>query len=139
MMSNLVLLDTGVVLRYITGDVDVLQRIRELRNQFGALLICPQVLYEFWVVATRFQAQGGFGLKPDQAGQFVNQIVDVFTLLPDPEDLWVYWVQLCVRHGVSGRQAHDARLVAWMDAYRISHLYTLNASDFRRYTHIQTV
>lgn len=138
-MNSLVLIDTGVVLRYIIGDVPATQRIKSLTTQFGLLYICPQVLYEFWTVATRPQAQNGFGLTPQQASQFVYQIVDQFALLPDPPDLWRRWVELCKKHGVSGRDAHDARMVAWMDAYGISYLCTLNPDDFKRYTHIQIV
>ncbi len=138
MISRAVLLDTGIVLRYITGDHAVIQRVGQLKVEYE-ILVCPQVLYEFWVVATRPKGQNGLGLMPAQASHQVYQIVNAFILLPDPEDLWERWVRLCTDHSVSGRQAHDARIVAWMDAYSVSRLYTLNPSDFARYQHIQMV
>ncbi len=47
------------------------------------------------------------------------------------------WLDLCTRHAVRGRQAHDTRLVAVMLAHGITHLVTLNAGDFERYSEIK--
>jgi predicted nucleic acid-binding protein len=41
-----------------------------------------------------------------------------------------------VTHGVSGKKAHDARLVAAMTVNGITHILTFNADDFTRYTGI---
>ncbi len=43
------------------------------------------------------------------------------------------WKGLVIQHAVKGVQVHDARLVAWMQAYGVSRLLTLNAADFARY------
>jgi len=40
---------------------------------------------------------------------------------------------------VTGKRAHDARLVAAMLRHRISQLLTINATDFTRYTGIAVV
>jgi predicted nucleic acid-binding protein len=40
---------------------------------------------------------------------------------------------MVVQHGIQGVQVHDARLVAWMQAYGITHIVTLNTADFARY------
>jgi hypothetical protein len=47
--------------------------------------------------------------------------------------MYALWRQLVVRNALMGVQVHDARLVAWMQAHGISHLLTLNPSDFARY------
>ena len=39
-------------------------------------------------------------------------------------------------HGVSGKKAHDARLVATMTVNGITHILTFNADDFTRYAGI---
>jgi hypothetical protein len=41
-----------------------------------------------------------------------------------------------VRYAVSGMKVYDARLVASIKAYGITHLLTFNADDFRRYQDI---
>lgn len=41
-----------------------------------------------------------------------------------------------MQHGIIGVSVHDARLVATMNAFSISHILTLNASDFKRYSGI---
>jgi predicted nucleic acid-binding protein len=47
--------------------------------------------------------------------------------------------ELVVAAGVSGVQVHDARLVAVMRVYGLTHILTLNAPDFRRYPGIVAV
>jgi hypothetical protein len=42
-------------------------------------------------------------------------------------------------HSVSGKPAHDARLVAFMDGHGIRQLVTLNAGDFTRYGWIRAL
>jgi len=49
------------------------------------------------------------------------------------------WLDLCSRYGVSGRPAHDTRLVALMLAQGLTHLLTLNSADFARYTEITSL
>jgi predicted nucleic acid-binding protein len=44
-----------------------------------------------------------------------------------------------LRHRVSGAQVHDARLIASMKVYGITHLLTFNADDFTRYLDITVV
>jgi hypothetical protein len=62
-----------------------------------------------------------------------------FRLLPDSLATYQEWRQLIVRHAVVGAQAHDARLIASMNAYGISHLLTFNVEHFRRYQGITVI
>ena len=62
-----------------------------------------------------------------------------FTFLPDNERIHSQWRHLVVAHGVSGVQVHDARLVAAMRVHTITHLLTLNRTDFLRYRDIIVV
>jgi predicted nucleic acid-binding protein len=56
--------------------------------------------------------------------------------LPDSDDVYPEWRRLVVIHGVSGKKAHDARLVATMTVNRITHILTFNVEDFARYAEI---
>jgi predicted nucleic acid-binding protein len=42
-------------------------------------------------------------------------------------------------HSVMGVEVHDAKLVASMNVYGITHLLTFNLTDFRRYSGITAV
>ena len=63
----------------------------------------------------------------------MNDIERAFPLLPDTADVYLQWRRLVVEAGFSGRQVHDARLVAVMLAHGVSHLLTFNSADFARY------
>jgi predicted nucleic acid-binding protein len=141
MSSQRVLVDTSVVLRYYLKDdmrhSEAVGYLYWLRVQGYLLCIAPQVLYEAWVVFTRPKAQNGVGLTAEDAHALVQQIASDFTLLPDPEDLWRRWAEVCRQRSVIGRQAHDARFVAWMESYGIRYLCTFNPDDFRRFPQVQ--
>jgi len=59
--------------------------------------------------------------------------------LPDTDDVYPEWRRLVVTHGVSGKKAHDARLVAAMTVNRITHILTFNADNFARYAGIHVL
>ena len=44
--------------------------------------------------------------------------------------------RLVIAHRVIGKSVHDTRLVATMNTFGITHLLTLNAKDFSRFTGI---
>ncbi|MDQ3813713.1 MAG: PIN domain-containing protein [Armatimonadota bacterium] len=116
-----ILLDTNIVLRNATEDDPqhrlVAQTLDHLLEQDYELCIGIQNVLEFWVVATRPRDVNGLGLLPAEARQEVTLILDTYDLLSDPPDLLVRWLDLCTRYAVSGRAAHDARLVAPMLAH----------------------
>lgn len=100
------------------------------------LVICPQVIYEFYVVLTKPADKGGFGLAPDAANSEVDDLISTYTLLPDKDDLFDNWRQLVVKYAVSGKNAHDTRIVAFMISHGISRLLTINTKDFDRFKSI---
>jgi predicted nucleic acid-binding protein len=137
----LVLLDTGILLRLLDRadpqHADIRQALRALRTRGEDLVASPQNVAEFWNVCTRpATARGGFGLSVPETDHRVRLLERLFRVLPDSPAAYPLWRQLVVQHGVQGVQVHDARLVAWMQAYGITHLLTLNASDFTRYPSI---
>jgi hypothetical protein len=55
-----------------------------------------------------------------------------FPLLADTPDIYPAWKALVGALGVIAKQVHDARLVAVCHAHRVTHLLTINVSDFVR-------
>jgi predicted nucleic acid-binding protein len=137
------LLDTNVVLRLANREAPEHALLRECID--GAALagdelcVTAQVVFEFWVVATRPISNNGLGLSVEAARDKVDLMLATFPLLPDPPDLVQRWLDLCTRYAVCGRAAHDARLVACMLAANVSDLVTLNAEDFARHPDVRCV
>src|SRR5213083_2355518 len=131
----MILLDTNVLGR-MTDSTDpqcaVTRRaVHALLARRERLIIVPQNLYEFWAVATRRPGpppagQNGLGLTPAQASQWLTFCQRRFALLPDRSDLPARWHELVKTLGVTGFRAHDARLVAAMQCYGVTHLLTFN-------------
>lgn len=55
-------------------------------------------------------------------------------MLADAPGVYSEWRRLVVVYGVSGVKVHDARLVAFMRVYMITHILTFNTADFARYS-----
>ena len=133
----LILVDTNILLRLVEPShsqhqlaAESLQSIRE----FGYRpVIVPQVVYEFWSVATRPQAANGLGLNSSAAQTALDGLLSSLTLLRDERSIFEFWQQIVVEYGVVGKRAHDARLVAAMLGHEISHIVTFNVSDFMRF------
>lgn len=73
------------------------------------------------------------GLTAAQTEKLIRDARDVFSCLSEPPDMADRWERIVFEHKVLGKQAHDARLVALMQAHGITHLVTLNTQDFARY------
>ena len=130
------ILDANVLLR-LASKSDPLRltarRAVELLLANGSLLrTVPQSLFEFWAVATRPLDKNGLGLSIAEAESELLSMLQSFPLMPDDPALVTYWRQLVVRCGVSGKQSHDARYIAAMQAHGLTHFLTFDA-DFNRY------
>lgn len=135
--------DTNVLLRSI-DDGHVAQPIAQnglfaLRDRGEILSIFPQNLIEFWAVATRPVINNGLGLSVAQAEVEVISLKTLFALLPDTAEIFSEWERIVLQYRVSGKQAHDARLVAAMRVHDLTHLLTFNIDDFKRFTVITAV
>lgn len=62
-----------------------------------------------------------------------NKIEALFPLLPEPTGVYAVWRDLCRRAGVSGKQVHDTRLVAFCVASGVQTILTWNPHDFARF------
>jgi len=132
-----VLLDTNILGRMVeVGHAQhqvVLDAIAALGIAGDTPCLVPQVLYELWAVATRPTTANGFGYTPNQAAAELVRLQALFSLLPDTPAILPEWQRLVVAHQVSGKNAHDARLVAAMIVHGLTHILTFNIQDFTRY------
>jgi predicted nucleic acid-binding protein len=101
--------------------------------QRETLCIVPQNLIEFWAVATRPLNKNGLGMTTAEAESEIADIRQFFRLLPYTSEVLETWQGLVVRHGVSGKQTHDAHLAAIMQVHAVTDILTFNVSDFRRF------
>jgi len=69
----------------------------------------------------------------------VSELVQQFRLLPDPPDVFDRWRAVVVDYEVSGKRAHDARLVAFMRGHGIERVVTFNAKDFRSFEGLEVI
>lgn len=131
------LLDTNILTRAAQlghpMNATAADAVDALRRRGDNLFIVPQSLYEFWVVGTRPLAQNGLGFSPAQVRTEIDQFKKSFTLLPDTPAIFPAWEHLVTSYAVSGKSAHDARLVAAMQVHGLDQLLTFNVADFRRY------
>lgn len=131
------LVDTNILLRFADRThaqhpivQTAIQRLQAMNHE---LRITPQNCVEFWNVATRPTHKNGFGLTAIDTSQLLQLIEQLFPLLPDSAAIYPQWRQIVTSFNVSGVQVHDARLVAAMIVHGVTHILTLNATDFVRY------
>lgn len=140
----LILVDSGVLLR-LTERADpqhfvIRQAIRTLTGRGDELVTAFQNVAELWNVCTRpATSRGGLGLDIGETNRRVRVLERILTILADHPNAYRLWRQLVVTHAVHGRQVHDGRLVALMNAHGIMHILTLNGSDFTRYPGITSI
>lgn len=134
------LLDTNdLAYRANAGDPwhgPTIKAITTLKKRNQPLWLTPQVLIEFRRVCTRKAGEGGLGMMPEEATHARILAERLFGTLPETPAIYPAWKALVDAAGVQGKQVHDARLVAVCHAANISHILTVNVSDFQRYANI---
>lgn len=138
-----VLVDTNILGRVVqVGHAQhavARDAVDALRARGDVPCLVPQVLYEFWVIATRPVAGNGLGMSAAATATELTRLLSLFPLLADTPAVFPAWEQLVTRHGVLGKQAHDARLVAAMAVHQVTHLLTFNVTDFSRYPGVTVI
>ena len=67
------------------------------------------------------------------------RLKSMFPLLPDTPAIYPVWESLVIQYGVSGKPAHDARLVAAMKVHGLTAILTFDRTVFSRYAGIEVV
>ena len=137
------LLDTSTLLRTLQirhPHYPIATRALEILPQQGRELhIVPQNLIELWVVATRPVEKNGLGMSPSSAQAELARLKAMFVLLPETPAIYPVWESLVTKHQVSGKSAHDARLVAAMKVHGLTAILTFDTSGFSRYSDIEVL
>ena len=137
------LADTNIVSRSIvTTDPQhslIATALQALADRGDRICITSQVLIEFRAIATRPVESNGLGMDASKVAIEIKKLENTFHFFEDAPAIYTRWSELVNKYGVLGKQVHDARLVAVMQVYGVSHLLTLNAKHFARYTEITVV
>jgi len=113
--------------------------IRLLTEQGWDLHIVAQNLIELWTVATRPLGANGLGLSAPEAASELDRIKSTFLLLPEASAIYPAWEAPVVRHQVTGKPTHDARLVAAMQVHGLTAILTFDRTGFSRYPGVEVV
>lgn len=89
---TLILADTNLTLRMVERDhVDhqvAMSSVRSLRERGYTLAIVPQVVYEFWMVATRPKDVNGLGMAASEAIKELDELLPLFRLYRDERSIF---------------------------------------------------
>lgn len=139
----MILVDTNVVLRSAQPShpqyIAAKEAVKTARMRGYVPSLVPQVVYEYWVVATRPAAENGLGMTIAEANIDLAQLIQQFHLFRDERAIFDRWQHLVVQYNVQGKTAHDARLVAAMERHGVEYLLTFSDQDFNRFTDINVV
>lgn len=113
--------------------------IDRLRLKGHPLHLVPQNFMELWVVATRPLDLNGLGMSVAAVLAEFTRLENFFTVLPETEDVYPAWKRLVSAYQVTGKPAHDTRLVAAMQVHGIRDILTFDRTGFTRYAGIQAV
>jgi predicted nucleic acid-binding protein len=115
---------------------------RHLLSQLEAggrrLWISQQVLREYLCVVTRVQATSS-ALPIATALADVRRFHASLNVAADTPGVLERLLEIVATHPVSGKQVHDANVVATMLEYGISRLLTFNIADFQRFADVITL
>jgi predicted nucleic acid-binding protein len=132
-----VLLDTNILLTATDEARPAHPRALATLNEWPAagtaLYTSGQILREYLSVATRPVVDNGLGLAQDDAVTNVRAYRGRLRLVAENEKVADRLLTLVDEIDCTGKQLHDANVVATMLAHGVDTLVTLNAADFARY------
>ena len=79
------------------------------------LCLVAQNIIEFWSVCTRPVDANGLGFSIARTRRYVLHLESSMDFLPDTPAIYTEWLRLVTAQPVTGRQVHDARIVAAMN------------------------
>lgn len=137
------LVDTSVLIRTLQPHhphYPAAERaLRLLPARGRELHIVAQNLIELWTVAARPLGENGLGMGIVQAAAELDRIKGMFVFLPETPAIYPAWEALVIRNRVMGKPAHDARLVAAVQAHGLTAILSFDRSGFSRFSGIEVV
>ena len=142
MAANPVFVDTNVLVyatRPLSGHHAVAERaLTRLASDGSSLWVSPQVLREYLAAVTRPQATAP-ALPIATAIADVCRFRAVFQMAEERPAVLDRLLQILATHRATGRQVHDANIVATMLVHGIGTVVTMNLEDFARFERHVTV
>lgn len=130
----LVVVDTNVLLaatdRSRGAHVDA---TAFLERDERSLALTPQIVREYLVVATRPVEVNGFGLSGEDAVANVQEFLEDMELLPEEAGFSKWVLDVVGRDVATGKQVHDANIVAVALAHGASAIVTDDTRHFARF------
>jgi len=112
---------------------DALSILNDWPAGHTTLCVSSQILREYLTVATRPADENGLGLKPPEALGNVRAIRERTTLLVEDAKVTERLLGLLADVECSGKQIHDANVVATMLVHGVGTVVTRNVDDFARF------
>jgi len=138
--TPLIILDTNVLLAATdTSRTSHVEAIKLLNSNKYRLAIAPQMIREYLVAATRPVPLNGLGLKVSDAIANLDEMRKHIDLLAENQSTTSELVELLSQTDTSGKQVHDANVIAVALANNATKVVTDNISDFRRFTHSMVI
>lgn len=129
-------IDTNILLRAMIPEMALHQEAETLIQKLWAddleLWISRQIIREYLVQATHPNTFAT-PLTVEQVVKQIETIASLFRIADDTEEVTAHLLSLLQEFPTSGKQIHDANVVATMLAYGIDTLATLNTSDMKRF------
>jgi predicted nucleic acid-binding protein len=134
MVAERVLLDTNLLISASDqGRPDHARAVEFLEEDPRELVIAPQNVREFLAVATRAEGENGLGMSPEHAARALADLMVGLTLVGDGKAAASRLLSLIVTGPASGKQVHDASLVATALASEVGTIVTANRRHFERF------
>ncbi len=137
MVDRSVLLDTNVFLEATTPARDLHHAAKgvldDWPNRGIRLCVSGQILREYLVVATRGSEHNGLGLSVIDALANVDSFKERCRFLAESRQVASRLCDLLRSVDCTGKQIHDANLVATCLVHGVKSLLTANAGDFERF------
>lgn len=137
MDDSSVLVDTNVLLSATTParphHQHALRVLNDWPNDGVRLCTSGQILREYLVVCTRPIDQNGLSLSLAQAVENTEVLAARMRLLDESRAVFDRFRKLVDEVDISGKQLHDANVVATALAHGVSRLCTENTDDFERF------
>ncbi len=142
-VADRVVLDTNVLLAATDAGRVEYSRAREALDEWPArgtaLYTTGQILREYLSVATRPEERNGLGLSQADSVANVRALCGRMRLLDENEKVSVRLLALLDDISCTGKQVHDANIVATMLVQGVDTLVTMNVDDFTRFEKLVSV
>lgn len=128
--TNILIFATNTLSPWHTAATNILHEARQLGVE---LILSQQILREYLAAATRINilAEG-----PPLADilENIRTFRNDYTIVEDNPFVLDHLIELLQKIPTSGKQVHDANIVATMQTYGLRHLCTHNVADFQRFS-----